>query len=51
MARVPARKALFIDDLPENVAAARKLGWNALRYKDPDRLKRELRRLGLLDGR
>ena len=51
MARVPARKALFIDDLPVNVAAARKLGWNALRYRTPEQLRKELRRLGLLGGR
>lgn len=32
----------FTDDRPENVAAARQRGWNALLYEGPERLLRDL---------
>lgn len=35
-------QTLFIDDSPRNVAAARSLGWQALRFHDPARLEAEL---------
>jgi 2-haloacid dehalogenase len=39
---------LFIDDQPANVAAARELGFQALRFVDGASLRRDLRGLGLL---
>jgi FMN phosphatase YigB (HAD superfamily) len=38
---------LFIDDLEQNVAAARKLGWNAIRALPGTDLQRELRFFGV----
>lgn len=35
-------KTLFLDDLAENVAAARKLGMQAIRYEDESRLEKAL---------
>lgn len=49
-ARVRPHEAVFIDDLEVNVAAAAKLGINALRYRGTEALKRDLGRLGILDG-
>jgi 2-haloacid dehalogenase len=40
--------ALFIDDSPANVDAARALGFSAIRFTDATALRRELVRLGLL---
>ena len=42
--------ALFVDDSPANVAAARELGFDAIQFRDPDRLRRDLMERGLLDG-
>jgi 2-haloacid dehalogenase len=42
--------ALFVDDSPANVAAARELGFDAVQFHGPDRLRRDLRERGLLDG-
>jgi 2-haloacid dehalogenase len=42
----PARTA-FIDDNPGNVAAARQLGVQAIRFADPGQVRGELRALGL----
>jgi 2-haloacid dehalogenase len=39
---------LFIDDQPDNVAAARDLGFEAVRFVDAETLRGDLRRLGLL---
>ncbi len=47
-ARVKAREAVFIDDLPENIAAAKKLGMHGLLYEGPAKLKGHLFALGLL---
>ncbi len=41
-------EALFIDDSPANVAAARSLGFRAIRFTDAAALRLELVRLGLL---
>jgi 2-haloacid dehalogenase len=41
---------LFVDDSPANVAAARELGLDAVRFRDPDRLRRDLRARGLPNG-
>jgi FMN phosphatase YigB (HAD superfamily) len=45
---VKAREALYIDDIEENVQAARELGMPALRFTGVDELKGELRTPGLL---
>lgn len=41
------RQTVFVDDMPANVAAARDLGIVALRYTGPERLRADLRGLGL----
>ncbi|MBI5211175.1 MAG: HAD family phosphatase [Elusimicrobia bacterium] len=52
MAGVAPREAVFIDDLPENVRAARKIGLRAIVYPGPKKLRSRLVRLGILnDGR
>jgi FMN phosphatase YigB (HAD superfamily) len=50
LAGVPAGQAVFIDDLPRNVSAARKLGITALRYTGIAALRRELTGLGVLEA-
>jgi 2-haloacid dehalogenase len=42
----PAR-TVFVDDAPANVAAAAALGFDAIRFTDADRLRRDLRARGL----
>lgn len=39
--------AVFIDDLPTNVEAARRLGFRGIRFETPDQLRSDLRRLGV----
>jgi 2-haloacid dehalogenase len=41
------RRTAFVDDSPRNVAAARDLGIEALRFVSPDGLRHDLRGLGL----
>jgi len=41
-------RAVFIDDVEKNIAAARALGFQAVRFTDPASLRRELRALGVL---
>jgi 2-haloacid dehalogenase len=41
------RRTVFIDDSPANVAAARALGFRAIRFVSPEELRNELRRLGV----
>jgi len=41
-------QCLFIDDNQANVAGARAAGWQAVRYKSSDKLRRELEARGLL---
>ena len=43
-----AEDAVYIDDLAENVDAARSLGFHGIRFTGPDRLRSELGALGLL---
>jgi 2-haloacid dehalogenase len=43
-------ETVFIDDSPTNVEAAQSLGLVGLRFTDPDQLRADLSRLGLLDG-
>lgn len=40
-------RSLFIDDLADNVHAARAHGWQAIQYRQMDELRAELRRLGV----
>jgi 2-haloacid dehalogenase len=46
--RVEPRRTVFIDDLPENVAAARASGLHALHFTGAAKLRTELESLGLL---
>ena len=39
----------YVDDSEANVAAARELGFDAVRFTAPDRLRRDLAARGLLD--
>jgi len=50
-AGVKPHEAFFVDDLKENVEAARRVGMKALRYDKPESLEKELRGLGLLNAR
>jgi FMN phosphatase YigB (HAD superfamily) len=44
----PSRAILFIDDAPRNVAGARACGIEALRFRSPDKLLRDLKPRGLV---
>jgi len=44
---VPAKECIYIDDIPENVEAARGLGMYALQYTGYDRLVGDLRAAGV----
>ena len=46
--RTPPSELVFLDDVPENVEAARALGWNALHFTDAVRAEDELRAHGWL---
>lgn len=46
-AGLPAEQLAFVDDKPENVAAARELGFHGLVFTDADTLRTDLRTLGL----
>jgi HAD superfamily hydrolase (TIGR01509 family) len=48
-AGVPPARILFIDDRPENVEAARKLGWQAFVHQDPHATRRTFAKLGLIE--
>jgi 2-haloacid dehalogenase len=39
---VTPEECLFIDDMPENVDAAKQVGFDAIRFVDPDQLRTEL---------
>jgi 2-haloacid dehalogenase len=41
--------AVYIDDLPANVATAQNLGLHAILFRHPAQLRRELEQIGLLD--
>jgi len=43
-----AAKSVFIDDIEENVLAARKLGWHAVRHKTAEATKKALQELGVV---
>ncbi len=40
-------RTLFIDDVPANVDAARKSGWQAVRFIDPETLRHDLEGFGI----
>jgi FMN phosphatase YigB (HAD superfamily) len=42
-------QCLLIDDLPANVEGARACGWQGIVYREPEELKEQLRRLGVLE--
>ena len=42
-----AETVVYVDDAPANVAAATQLGMTAVRFRDPETLRDDLRRLGL----
>ena len=48
MAGARASRAIFIDDIQENVESALKLGIKAIRFSDAQSLRRELSSLGLI---
>jgi len=50
LAQRPAEEALFLDDRPENVAAAARVGLRTLEVRDPNRLGEELARVGVASG-
>lgn len=39
---VAPHRCFFVDDLPDNVAAARRFGWDAIRFRSPQQLRDEL---------
>ncbi|WP_348535996.1 HAD family phosphatase [Labrys sp. LIt4] len=45
-----ATACVFIDDNAENIAAASRLGFKAIRFRDPETLRRDLGALGLLSA-
>src|SRR5204863_8630469 len=45
--RLEAGSSVFVDDREDNLEAARQLGIVAVQFSDADRLRRDLRRLGL----
>jgi glucose-1-phosphatase len=47
MAHCAKGECLFVDDLADNVAAAREFGWNAVQYTRFDELVPELRRMAV----
>lgn len=44
---VPAEQCVYIDDLEENVIAARELGMHAVHFQSGDQLREELMRMGV----
>lgn len=48
LAKVPPASIFFTDDRPENVAAARAAGWDAVVYESVSSLNEELRQRGVI---
>ncbi len=46
--RLSAERTVFVDDRKENVDAARALGFVAHHFRDPETLRKKLKKLGLL---
>lgn len=49
--RIEPPRTAFVDDTEANVAVAEELGFIGLRFTDPEALRADLERLGLLDRR
>jgi putative hydrolase of the HAD superfamily len=47
---VPPEEALFLDDKIENIEAARKVGLNAIQFRNVERLRGDLQTSGVLNG-
>jgi epoxide hydrolase-like predicted phosphatase len=45
--RLRPEECIFIDDLKEHVQVARKMGFNAIQFKNTGQLKKDLRKLGV----
>jgi glucose-1-phosphatase len=45
---LPAERCVYIDDLPENVRAAERLGFYAIHFAGPEQLRTDLESLGVL---
>jgi putative hydrolase of the HAD superfamily len=45
---VRPEEAVFIDDVRENIVVAKKLGINAIHFRNPRQLERELKKIGVL---
>lgn len=45
----PARDCVFIDDSPANIETAREMGFDAIRFVSPEKLKEELQARGILE--
>ena len=50
LAQRTPEETLFLDDRPENIAAAARLGLRTLEVRDPDRLREELAQVGVASG-
>jgi putative hydrolase of the HAD superfamily len=48
--KVQPPKALFLDDKPENIAAAAEVGLNGILFEDIERLRADLKARGLQEG-
>ena len=48
--KVAPQAALFLDDKPENIAAASKVGLNAIQFENIEQLRRDLEARGFQDG-
>ena len=49
VANVPPEAIFFVDDMPENVAGARRRGWDAVQFSSPAQLRLDLEARALLD--
>ena len=45
--KLAANKTIFIDDVPKFVQGAKKVGMHAVRFRNPEKLIRDLRKLGI----
>ena len=46
-ARLSPQEIFFIDDMDENVEAARRFGFDAVQYQSPRQVEEDLRRRGV----
>ncbi|MGE5682699.1 MAG: HAD family hydrolase [Bacillota bacterium] len=45
---MPAEEHIFIDDVADYAEGARKMGWDAIQFKNPEQLKNELKSRGII---